>query len=213
MRDLGMPTGKIAGWGFWLEWMTATAAGWAAGEALASFVPEDTVLLGTLHVAVIGLCMGTLQWLTLHQRIDHPRLWVVATSIGSAVGGAAGLAASFATGATVIQPWAVLPLGVALGVAQWLVLRTQLDRAGWWVLVCTLGLPLSFVVGLVVSFSLGFEWEGVDPVFRVVSLAFFGAVAGLVFGLISGALLVLLVRKSTSVAAPVIPALSQISTR
>jgi len=182
------------GWTLWLQWLVATAIGWAAGEAVASFVTEDTILLGTFHSATIGLVLGTMQWLILRQHIEMAARWILATVIGSAVGGAIGLAASFAAGATVIQPWALLPFGVALGVCQWLVLRTRFPGSGWWTLVYALGLPLSFVVGLVLSFSIGFEWENVDAIFRVVSLAFFGAVAGAVFGMLSGGLLVWFVR-------------------
>jgi hypothetical protein len=178
------------GWGLWLQWLAATAIGWAAGEAVASFVPEDTILLGTIHTAVIGLVLGTMQWLILRRHIDMAGRWVAATVIGSGLGGAVGLAASFAAGATVIQPWALLPFGVALGVCQWFVLRTQFAGSGWWTLAYALGLPLSFVIGLIASFSIGFEWENVDAIFRVVSLAFFGAVAGAVFGMLSGGLLV-----------------------
>jgi hypothetical protein len=187
-------TSERVGWGLWLEWIVATAIGWSAGEAVASLVPEDTVLLGTLHSAVIGVLLGTVQWLILRRHIETAGRWVLATVVGSAVGGAVGLAASFAAGATVIQPWALLPFGVALGVCQWFVLRTHVPGSGWWMLAYALGLPLSFVVGLVVSFTIGFEWENVDAIFRVVSLAFFGAVAGAVFGGLSGALLVRLLR-------------------
>jgi hypothetical protein len=182
------------GWGLWLQWLAATAIGWAAGEAMASFVPEDTILLGTVHAAVLGLALGTMQWLILRRHIEMAGRWVLATLIGSAVGGAVGLAASFAAGATVIQPWALLPFGIALGGCQWFVLRTRFAGAGWWTLAYALGLPVSFVVGLVVSFSVGFEWENVDAIFRVVSLTFFGAVAGAVFGMLSGGLLVWFLR-------------------
>jgi hypothetical protein len=178
------------GWALWVQWLTATAIGWAAGEAVASFVSEDTILLGTVHSAVIGLVLGIAQWLILRRHIEMAAQWVVATVIGSAVGGAIGLAASFAAGASVIQPWALLPFGVALGACQWFVLRTRFAGSGWWTLAYTVGLPVSFVIGLVASFSLGFEWENVDVMFRVVSLAFFGAVAGAVFGMLSGGVLV-----------------------
>jgi hypothetical protein len=182
------------GWIVWLQWITATGIGWAFGEAAASFISEDSVLLGTVHTAVSGVVLGMSQWLVLRSRIEMAGRWIVATAIGSGLGGAVGFAASFASGASVIQPWALLPLGVALGVCQWLILRSQLARAGWWILAYALGLPVSFVVGLLVSFALGFEWEGVDAVFRVVSLGFFGMVTGAVFGAISGALLIALLR-------------------
>jgi hypothetical protein len=178
----------------WLQWLAATAIGWAAGEAIASFVPEDTILLGTVHASVLGLALGAMQWLILRRHIEMAGRWVLATLVGSAVGGAVGLAASFAAGATVIQPWALLPFGIALGGCQWFVLRTRFAGSGWWMLAYALGLPVSFVVGLVVSFSIGFEWENVDATFRVVSLTFFGAVAGAVFGMLSGGLLVWYVR-------------------
>jgi hypothetical protein len=182
------------GFALWVQWLAATAIGLAAGEAVASFVPEDTILLGTAHSAMLGLVLGTMQWLILRRHIEMATRWILATLIGSAVGGGVGLAASFAAGATVIQPWALLPFGVALGVCQWLVLRTRFPGSGWWTLAYALGLPLSFVVGLVVSFSIGFEWENVDAVFRIVSLAFFGAVTGAVFGMLSGGLLVWFLR-------------------
>jgi len=164
--------------GLWLQWLAATAIGWAAGEAVASFVPEDTIVLGTIHTAVIGSCPGTMQWLILRRHIEMAGRWVAATVIGSGLGGAVGLAASFAAGATVIQPWALLPFGVALGVCQWFVLRTQFAGSGWWTLAYALGLPLSFVIGLIASFSIGFEWENVDAIFRVVSLASSGPSRG-----------------------------------
>ena len=182
--------------GVWLGWTAATAIGWGAGEALASVVPEDTLLVGALHMAVSAVFLGMTQWLVLRRSIDVGREWIVATTAGSAIGGAIGIAASFASGADAIQPWALLPFGAVLGLSQWLVLRTKFAGSFWWTVVATLGLPLSFTVGLVVSFSLGFEWERVDPFFRAESLAFFGAVAGIVFGSLSGAVLVALLRNA-----------------
>jgi hypothetical protein len=108
---------------------------------VASFVAEHTILLGTFHSAMIGLVPGTMHWVILRQHIEMAARWILATVLGSPVGGAIGLGASFA-------------------------------------------------VGQVVSFSIGFEWENVDAIFRVVSLAFFGAV----FGMLSGGLLVWSVR-------------------
>jgi hypothetical protein len=195
--------------GVWLRWTLATAIGWSAGEAVASLVPEDSVLGGALHTAVIGVILGASQWLVLRRSIDVGGQWIVATTAGSAIGGAIGIAASFASGADVIQPWALLPFGIMLGLAQWLVLRTKLAGASWWTVVSTLGLPLSFIVGLVVSFSLGFEWEEVDPFFRVESLSFFGAVAGAVLGILSGALLVALLRNARGDSARAIARVSQ----
>jgi len=78
--------------------------------------------------------------------------WVAATVIGSGLGGAVGLAASLPRVATVIQPWALLPFGVALGVCQWFVLRTQSPAPAVDTCLCA-RLPLSFVIGLIASFQ------------------------------------------------------------
>jgi hypothetical protein len=196
--------GASVGRGLWLEWTAASAIGLAIGQAVASIVPQDSVPLGALYAAVMGLPFGFVQWLVLRRRLESSARWIPATALGSAVGGGVGLAASFAAGETVIQPWAIFLFGGALGVSQWLVLRARVTRASWWVLMVTLGFPLSFVVGLFVSFTLGFGWFDVDPIFGVVSLAFFGAVAGAVFGSTSGALLVWLLRAPRRLAAPAV---------
>ena len=48
----------------------------------------------------------------------------------------AGLVAGFATFGAV--------LGASLGVMQWLVLRRQLSRSGWWILAGSVGGAVSF---------------------------------------------------------------------
>ena len=181
---------------FWPQWVLATAVGWAAGETVAFAVPEDNVAIGALHTAVIGALIGAVQWLVLRRWLAGAGWWVAASAAGMALGGGAAFAASFATGADVIQPWALAVLGAPLGIAQWLVLRRWLAGAGWWVPLNVLGLPVSFAAGLIVSFSLGFDWgPDVGTGFRLVSLAFFGVVAGALFGTMSGALLVGLRRR------------------
>ena len=89
-----------------------------------------------------------MQWLVLRRRIAAAGWWILAGAVGGALGGAPawlvalhlprlahqfGLtldaAAAVATGARVGA--------VALaGVAQWLVLRRAVRRAGWWVPIC-----------------------------------------------------------------------------
>ena len=55
-------------------------------------------------------------------------------------------------GAGLFEPDVGLIAGVALygtvaGLMQWLVLRRQVARAGWWVLACTLGWVVAVPVG------------------------------------------------------------------
>jgi hypothetical protein len=155
---------------------------------------------------VIGALIGGVQWLVLRRWLSGAGWWVVASTLGMALGGGAGLAASFAAGADVIQPWALAILGAPLGIAQWLVLRRHADRTGWWIPLNVLALPVSFTAGLFASFSLGFDWgPDAGTVFRLVSLAFFGVVAGALFGAISGVFLVGLWRRPASAASGASP--------
>ncbi|MCP5035396.1 MAG: hypothetical protein GY939_26655, partial [Actinomycetia bacterium] len=65
--------------------------------------------------------------------------------------------------------------GLAVGVLQWLVLKPQVPRAGWWVLASTVGWLLGVPAGEAVG------WNGL----------------GAVHGIITGAVLVLLLRQNS----------------
>jgi hypothetical protein len=184
-------------WLFWLQWVLANIVGWAAGEAVGFFLPENTLLTGTLHMMVMGAAGGIAQWFILRRYLEPVGWWALTTSLAMGIGGAVGLAASYAAGMELLQPWAVLFLGLAIGIGQWLILRRHLSRAGWWVLVNTLGLPIGFVLALIIAFSLGFEWEQVGVAFALISLTFFGAVAGALYSAITGGVLVWLLRQPT----------------
>ena len=85
--------------------------------------------------------------------------WVLASLVGGAVGfavagavlgavlEAVAAAGGFAMAAAVVMAVA----GASLGIAQWLVLRRQVSRAGWWVLASTVGLA----VGVLFSVAAG----------------------------------------------------------
>jgi hypothetical protein len=104
---------------------------------------------------VSGALGGTGQWLVLRSWLPSIRSWVLATSVGGAI--AFALSNAFWS-ATLISPSAVgmgafspsvsvVPLfvfagisGLVLGIAQWLVLRTKLPQAYWWIPLSSIGM-------------------------------------------------------------------------
>jgi hypothetical protein len=115
--------------------------------------------------------------------------------------------AGFFVGFAVGGPPADFVLGVAMvglagGIIQWLAMREEVNRAGWWVPANTLGMIAGSVVSLVIVFStaeavLGVTFLETDLGF-VVAMTIFGAIAGAVGGAITGAVLVRLLRNPMS---------------
>ncbi|MBD1900716.1 hypothetical protein NDI44_03150 [Trichocoleus sp. DQ-A3] len=131
-------------------------AGVVASATGGGFTGGSTSLLLILIVfrLIGGALGGTAQWLVLRQWLPSIRSWVLATSLGSAIA----LAVINGLWAVTLMPPAsgliggmmptmsVLPqflfdgiYGILLGVAQWLVLRTKVPQAGWWVLISGVG--------------------------------------------------------------------------
>ena len=98
--------------------------------------------------------------------------------VGRLVGGAAGVRPDWSAdpGGDVGWVAGVAAGGTVLGVLQWLVLRRQVARAGWWVLASTVG----WIVGGLVS--------------GITDTAAGWAVLGAVYGAITGSVLVWLLR-------------------
>ena len=127
--------------------------------------------------------------------------WVLASTVGWAVGNAAGMkvvqavvgdAEHWIKVVAVATPLFVVMTGAAVGVMQWLVLRREVSGAGWWVLA----IPVGWAVGLVV---LGVIKEAVGlTVDLTVGLTVTFAVGGAVIGAVTGAVLVRLVRQPTA---------------
>ena len=115
--------------------------------------------------------------------------WVLASTVGWVLGGVAavvadavvvGLMVGFAVGGVI---------GGGPGVLQWLVLRRQVARAGWWVVASAVGVGVGWIV------------EG--GVVVVVVLVVSEVLGGAVNGAITGAMLVWLLRQRAAAAATV----------
>jgi hypothetical protein len=146
----------------------------AMGQAVAGFVGW-----------VVGwAAVGAAQWNILQERVHLSGWWVLASMVGAGVGWAVGWVVGWALGEVVgwvldvdwvASTWAVViavivggaVVGIAIGTAQWLILRERVHRSGWWVLANVLGWP---VVGLVATDGLTGMIVGVTVVVAMTGL-------------------------------------------
>ena len=112
-------------WTLWFFWIMATTLGWFLGG----------LIFSSLSLVTSGLFIGIFQWLVLQDRIVYPRRWVVATFSGWIVGYLfvfIGIPRQFEVFNGVI-------IGLAAGIAQWVILRRELHWAGWWIIFSIIG--------------------------------------------------------------------------
>ncbi len=185
-----------AGWGFWLWWMLASIVGLAVGVAVADAVSGTVGFAVSFAVSgdVAGASIGTAQSLVLRRQVSQTGWWVLASSVGLAVGFAVALAvlaavglaggSHFSGGAGALVLFGAVA-GASVGIAQWLVLRRHIPGAGWWVLASIVGTGAGVAV---ISTVIG---GGEDAV----GFAAGGAVGGALYGAITGGVLVWLLRQ------------------
>ena len=103
----------------------ATTWGWLLGNML---LPGLTLVLSGFMVAVF-------QWLVLQGRVSRPWRWIIMTTIGWT----AGYLLTFYLLPPELEPLTGMVIGLAAGVAQWIVLRRELHWAGWWIVFSMIG--------------------------------------------------------------------------
>ena len=129
-----------ANWRFWFGWVLASAVGMGLGGPLGTMAASsaDSTVAGYVGATVGVALAGGLQWLALRRRIDRASRWALAgiLSVATVSIMALGLAVISTDVATTVG---VVIMGAVLGVLQWLVLRGQVVRAGWWILASAAG--------------------------------------------------------------------------
>ena len=139
-------------------------------------LPGGIIGDGTIVVVVGGIVVGVLQWLVLRRQVARAGWWVVASIAAMAVVGV--LVVALDEGAVVAGG------GLVVGALQWLVLRRQVARAGWWVPASGVGWVVGGFVSGIVGDTTGVSW-----------IAAAGwAVLGVVYGAMTGAVLVWMLR-------------------
>lgn len=136
---------------------------------------------GVIGGGISGLC----QWLILRRRVSRADGWILLTVAGWAIGWAITLGAtSFSSSveqhiAEQVFSLAAFPAGGAIaGLGQWLLLRHNVKRAGWWILATAVSWGMAYLLGAL------FE----DFIFM----------SGSVVGVITGTTLVLLLSRSAT---------------
>jgi hypothetical protein len=180
---------------FWLRWLP-TFVGFIAGGAVASAVtgPVTNVITTVGGGAIAGAIIGAGPWLALRSRLPDAVWWAPATAVGLAVGLAAGAAlVGYRTG---LQDLAIQGAitGLSVGILQALVLRPHVATWFWW----AIAMPPLWALGWIVTTAAG---VGVNQQFTA-----FGATGAIVVTILSGLLLVLLLRGPRAVAAMALPA-------
>jgi len=121
----------------WFLWIMATSVGWVLGR----------LLLPNLALVTVGLAIGILQWYLLQRRIKKAWQWILATTAGW-IAASAIVYAAIPAGMDFL---AGLLIGVAIGSAQWLILRREVRWAGWWIVINIIAWTtgLAFLPGLI----------------------------------------------------------------
>ena len=145
-----------------LRWMP-TFLGFPIGGFAAEIVgPIDAVAPAVVGGAITGTILGFAQWLGMRRYGPPPVAWIIATAAGFAVGLAAGASAvdyRTSIGALAVQG---AVCGVAIGIAQAIVLRRMLGRVVWaWPAV----VGASWALGWTVTTSFGIDVESQYTVF------------------------------------------------
>ena len=181
--------------GLWLRWLPTFVAfivGGAIAIAVTGPVTSLTTALG--GGALAGAVLGAGQWLALRGRLPKLELWIPATAIGQAVGLAAG--ATLVGYRTGLQDLAIQGAitGLGVGVLQALVLRPHVATWFWW----AIAMPPLWALGWVVTTAAGIR---VDQQFTN-----FGASGAIVVTILSGLLLVQLLRAPRPIVEVTLPA-------
>lgn len=188
-------------WLLWWCWVGASAAGELVALPLAALLVSTAIghasnggsllplAAGALAGMVNGAMVGGLQWLALRRTVQQFSgwRWTLATALGTALPWALGMSMrsslSLSQGNDEAVLGAMLLLGVltgvALGGAQWLVLRRILRQAGWWIPASI----LAWLQGLVVLMSGASLIQTQTPLW---SLLLISGVTGLVIGSLVG---------------------------
>lgn len=169
-----------------LQWIVTTALGAAfgfgsVGTVLPLFSPLPNVdgdkLFGILLAPMLGLGIGSIQWLVIRKDISQAGWWPAANVVGySAAAVLASLTDSLRLDAIAGDAGSItlmLIMGFAVGLPQYLVLKIHFARAGLWVLANGVGM---------LSYGLG----GIIPAHNLTDLVALGSIMGALYGAIEG---------------------------
>lgn len=162
------------GWAIFFQWVIFSMLGWLVATILSMLPPNlDTILSNTafyivwaLLLLALGAVIGATQWLILRRYFSGAVRWVVASGVGMAIGGIAAFPLKLrdlyvgTSGFQLDEIAYGVVFGFLMGGAQWLVMRTWVQSAGWWVLSSTIGWTLGMAVGELLSLNWSNTYTG-----------------------------------------------------
>ncbi|NJN68318.1 MAG: hypothetical protein HC884_17210 [Chloroflexaceae bacterium] len=190
-------------WGFlWLVWVWACALGMGVGLLLCQLMsgplPSTPISLMTNFVGgvIVGTTTGFAQWLVLRGFFPRERWWLLASTFAWAIAWEAGwtLQEMMDNLAGWVLGWATI--GAMVGLVQGIMLSRHFRRGGWWLVANILGYAMGgAVAGLV--FDITFDIMSVVGASRTGMIIAMGGMVlgpGIVYGIITGGVLVWMVR-------------------
>lgn len=103
----------------------ATTLGWFLGK----------LILPGLTLIASGFFVGIFQSLVLQNRIQHPWRWIIVTTAGWVVG----YLITFLGIPAQLETVNGAVIGLTTGIAQWMILRRELNWPGWWIIFSIIG--------------------------------------------------------------------------
>ena len=174
-----------------LGWVGVSLVGFPVGGYVGYLVagPVDGFVPALIGGALTGAGIGLAQWLMLRRTLHVGPVWIVATSAALAVGLPIGaMAVNFETTLSQLALMGAIS-GAAVGIAQGLLIRDKFSLWQTWIVA----MPALWAIGWIVSTAIGI---GVENQFTV-----FGAAGAIVFGILSGLILVAGLRREQTASA------------
>ncbi|HLO89100.1 MAG TPA: hypothetical protein VK203_29400 [Nostocaceae cyanobacterium] len=184
----------------------------------ASSLPDSTFIIILFFTAMSNAIGGMCQWYVLKNWISTAKYWVLATSLSFPLALSINNYLRWLDITTLPQadsnnlinlfsshpgriPFIIYEamIGLIIGIAQWFVLRGKVSSAGWWIAGSSFGFVFgSFVVSQIrqILGSIGLYYGGgvYDPIHWLLTV-----VNGIIFGIVTGLVLVKLLSKSPNV--------------
>lgn len=129
-------------WALWFYWIMATTIGWIAGTLFFSGIP----------VILSGVAVSVMQWAVLQGRIHKAWRWGIVSTIGW-ISGYILFVIIFSSSSGLFLG---AILGLVVGIPQWLILKKEVEWAGWWIIISSLAwnTGLTTMPGLLTSGAL-----------------------------------------------------------
>jgi hypothetical protein len=180
---------SIPTWRFWLLWFIAFT-GFPIGGLLVKLLigPINTLSSAAFGGIISGAILGLVQWLVLRGQFPLSIFWVIASSMGMALGLTVStlLLGSDTDGSVLL--WRALITGICVGIAQALTFRSSLSVPVVQTAIWTVTVALAWTLGWWITRSVGVD---LGPKWTV-----FGSTGAWAFQVLTGLAMFLMLRSS-----------------